>query len=137
MSLIQEINADFLSARKAKELEKANMLGVVKGAIENKDGEPTDELVLGVLKTMRKTIVKSLEEYDYSKEAKEATERELSYIEGYFPQLMSEDEIRAIVTEMVNGGSNNVGAIMGGFNKTYKGLADNKVVKQVADELLS
>jgi len=113
------------------------MLGVVKGAIENKDGEPTDELVLGVLKTMRKTIVKSLEEYDYSKEAKEATERELSYIEGYFPQLMSEDEIRAIVTEMVNGGSNNVGAIMGGFNKTYKGLADNKVVKQVADELLS
>ena len=135
MSLITEINADFLSARKAKEKEKSNMLGVVKGAIQNKGGEATDELVMEILKSTRKGLNQSIEKGDTP--TIEKSKRELLYIEKYFPQLMSEDEVITIVSEMVNGGVNNVGQVMGAFNKTHKGLADNNVVKKVAEELLS
>ena len=134
MTLIKEINNDFLESRKNRESEKSNILGVIKGTIQNNGGEPTDELVLEILNSTRKGLNQSIEKGD--EPTIEKSKRELSYIEKYFPQLMNEDEIRTIVTEMVSNGANNLGQIMGGFNKTYKGLADNNLVKQIALELL-
>jgi uncharacterized protein YqeY len=59
---------------------------------------------------------------------------ELKYLETYLPKLMSEDQIREIVLGYKASGLNNVGQIMGQFNKEYKNLADNKLVSSIASE---
>jgi uncharacterized protein YqeY len=63
--------------------------------------------------------------------------KELTYIECYLPTMMSEEKIIEIVNELIASGLNNVGQIMGAFNKDYKGMADNQVVSKIAKTVLS
>jgi uncharacterized protein YqeY len=131
MTLNEQINADFITAFKAKETQKKTLLGVIKGEIQNKAPNPTDENVLAILKATKKALEQSLAFGD------DSAELELSYIEGYFPALMSETQIReAIQLIIVNSGETNMGKVMGMFNKEYSGKADNKLVSQIVKEEL-
>ena len=59
MNLKERINTDFMLAFKAKEMEKKNFLGVVKGEIQNevgRSGKDDDETVLGILKKIEKSL---------------------------------------------------------------------------------
>ena len=130
MSLREQINAEFMIAFKNKEMGKKNFLGVVKGEIQNEEGRGvnvTDEIVLSILKKMEKSLTQTNTDESL---------KELEYIKPYLPQLMSEDSIRTIVTELINDGFKDMGKIMGQFNGKYKGQADNKIVSKVTKELL-
>lgn len=132
--LKEQINKDFLVAFKAKEMGKKNFLGVIKGEIQNEEGrgvESTDENVLKVLKKIEKSLKENIE-----KGIPGALE-ELEIIKPYLPQLMSEEDVRKIVSELIAGGSNNIGLIMKVFNSEYKGKADNKMVKTISEEILT
>lgn len=128
--LKEQINTDFMTAFKAKDMDKKNFLGVVKGEIQTEEGRTgiaNDETVLAILKKMEKSLKQTNTEESL---------RELTYIEGYLPKLMSEDVIREkvklIITE--NSGSN-MGFLMGMFNKQNAGQAfDNKVVSNIIKE---
>ena len=50
---------------------------------------------------------------------------------------MGEEQIREIILGYKTNGLNNVGQMMGEFNKNFKGLADNKLVSQVIKEMLN
>jgi uncharacterized protein YqeY len=130
MTLQEQISADFMTAFKAKDMDKKTFLGLLKGEIQTESSKPTfngDESVLKIVKKMEKSL----------KEVGDADSlRELTYIEGYLPSLMSEEAIRDEVTKLVEGGADNIGAIMGGFNKQFAGKADNKLVSQIARELV-
>jgi len=131
MTLKEKINADFMSAFKNKETDKKNFLGVVKGEIQNEEGrsgEITDEGVMNILRKMEK----SLKQTNTSESL-----QELEYIKPYLPQLMGEEQIREIISGYKTNGLNNVGQMMGEFNKNYKGMADNKLVSQVIKEMLN
>lgn len=133
-NLKEQINKDFLEAFKSKQMEKKNFLGVIKGDIQNEEGrgvESTDENVLKVLKKMEKSLKENVDKGVVG--AKE----ELEIIKPYLPELMSEEDIRKIVTELVAGGNNNIGLIMRVFNAEYKGKADNKIVKNISEEILN
>ena len=131
MMIKDRINADFMSAFKNKEMVKKNFLGVVKGEIQNEEGRgtvATDEVVIGILRKMEKSLkqtntVESL--------------TELEFIAPYLPQLMSEDMIRVILGGYKSDGINNIGAMMGAFNKEHKGLADNNLVSSIIKEILN
>jgi len=130
MSLKERINADFMEAFKAKNMNKKNFLGVVKGEIQNefgRTGKDDDETVMGILKKIEKSLKQT-----------NTTESltELEYIKPYLPTMMSEERIREILTNYKANGLNNVGQMMGEFNKTFKGMADNKIVSEVAKEIL-
>jgi uncharacterized protein YqeY len=131
MTLKEKINADFMSAFKNKETDKKNFLGVVKGEIQNEEGrsgEMTDEGVMNILRKMEKSLKQT--------NTPESLQ-ELEYIKPYLPQLMGEEQIREIILGYKTNGLNNVGQMMGEFNKNYKGLADNKLVSQVIKEILN
>lgn len=131
MALKEKINADFMSAFKNKETDKKNFLGVVKGEIQNEEGrsgEITDEGVMNILRKMEKSLKQT--------NTPESLQ-ELEYIKPYLPQLMGEEQIREIILGYKTNGLNNVGQMMGEFNKNYKGLADNKLVSQVIKEILN
>jgi len=131
MTLNDKINSDFLAAFKARETDKKTLLGVIRGEIQNKAPNPTDENVLAILKATRKSLEQSFEAGD----AKAGIE--LGFIEGYFPKLMSEDEIRSIVKKIIeSSGETNIGKVMGVFNKEYSGKADNKIVSEIVKQEL-
>jgi uncharacterized protein YqeY len=131
MTLKEKINADFMSAFKSKETDKKNFLGVVKGEIQNEEGrsgEITDEGVMNILRKMEKSLKQT--------NTPESLQ-ELEYIKPYLPQLMGEEQIREIILGYKTNGLNNVGQMMGEFNKNFKGLADNKLVNQIIKEMLN
>ena len=131
MTLREKINDEFMSAFKNKEMDKKNFLGVLKGEIQNEEGrsgEITDEGVMNILRKMEKSLKQT--------NTPESLQ-ELEYIKPYLPQLMGEEQIREIILGYKTNGLNNVGQMMGEFNKNYKGLADNKLVSQVIKEILN
>ena len=129
--LKERINADFMFAFKNKETEKKNFLGVVKGEIQNEEGRSglaTDEVVVAILRKMEKSLTQT-----------NTTDslKELEYIKPYLPVQMGPDRIREIVSNYKLNGLMNVGQIMGEFNKSFKGQADNKVVSEIVKEVLA
>ena len=49
---------------------------------------------------------------------------------------MEHKKIEAIIKDLIENGSDNIGKIMGIFNKEYSGKADNKEVSSIAKKLL-
>ena len=131
MKLKEKINADFIEAFKAKNMAKKTFLGILKGEIQNEEGRgtvTTDESVLVIVKKMEKSLKTTNTPESLV---------ELGFLESYLPTLMVEDKIREILTEYKNNGLSNVGQMMGEFNKSFKGLADNKLVSEIVKEVLS
>jgi uncharacterized protein YqeY len=131
MTLKERINADFMLAFKNKDMSKKNFLGVIKGEIQTEEGRTgvaTDEVVLGILKKMEKSLTQT--------NTPESL-KELEYIKPYLPQLMSREQVISLIKEMINNGHDNMGKIMKQFNTEYSGKADNKIVSEVTKELLA
>ena len=140
--LKEKINNDFMEAYKAKNMEKKNFLGVLKGAIQTQEGkmiESTDENVLKVIKALEKGLIETIESKNRIGQDPSKVETELSYLQPYLPSLMSEDEIRYVVKELLNREAinKNLGFLMGMFNKEQRGKSfDNKAVSKIINEEL-
>lgn len=132
MSLKEQIQADFMAAFKAKEMDKKNFLGVVKGEIQNEEsrnGGINDESVMNILKKMEKSLKQTNTEESL---------KELEYIKPYLPTLMSDDEIETIIKGYHNDlGLSNMGDMMKEFNANFKGKADNKAVSSIINKVIS
>lgn len=140
-NLKEKISADYITAFKAKETVKKNLLGVIKAAItseEQKPGNPQvgDKEILAVLKSVRKGIAEVLEKTD-SAEAKE----ELAVVDSYLPQQMSEQEVRTAIAEIISetGAKTpaDMGKVMSGFKAKHDGKADGKLVSIIVKEELA
>lgn len=131
MSLKEQIQVDFMVAFKAKDMDKKNFLGLIKSEIQNefgRSGKEDDETVLGILKKMEKSLKQTNTDESLG---------ELEYIKPYLPTMMGEDRIREILHDYKSNGLNNVGQMMGEFNKVYKGKADNALVSKIVKEVLA
>jgi uncharacterized protein YqeY len=132
MTLKEQINADFMTAFKAKDIKRTNLLGVLKGEIQNEEGRgsiATDEVVLVILKKMEKSLLQT--------NTSESLE-ELEFIKPYLPKMMGVSEIEEIIVYYhTDLGLLSVGDMMKEFNANYKGKADNKVVSSVINKILS
>jgi uncharacterized protein YqeY len=149
MLLKDRINADFMEAYKAKDMMKKNFLGVLKGAIQTQEGkniESTDENVLKVIKSMEKGILENIEGRKQTGLDITEQELELKYIKSYQPEMMSDDEIRAILMALVNRPifdtndplTKKLAFTMGMFNKENRGGKpfDNNTVSKIIKEIL-
>lgn len=132
MTLKEQINADFMAAFKAKDMNKKNFLGVVKGEIQNEEGRGTvasDDVVLVILKKMEKSLLQTNTPESLG---------ELEYINTYLPKMMGVSEIEEIIVYYhTDLGLKTMGELMKEFNSNYKGKADNKIVSGVINKILS
>ena len=129
--LKEKISEDFMIAFKAKDMNKKNFLGVIKGEIQNAELRgisPTDENVLNILKKMEKSLLQTNTPESLA---------ELEYVKPYLPKMMERGEIKTILVRFNENGISDMGRMMGEFNKDYKGKADNKVVAEVIKEILN
>jgi uncharacterized protein YqeY len=142
LTLKEKINADYMSAFKAKNTIAKNLLSVIKGEIQTTEKNSGVENMSDeeVIKILKKTV-KSLKETNASFPSTQTAE-ELFIAESYLPKQMSEDEIRVAVDAIISSMRTTLtikemGKVMGQFNSKYAGLADGKLVSQVVKEALS
>ena len=129
-NLEERISEDYLTAFKSRRNDIKTLLGVVKGEIQNEKGRGvviTDEIVIAILRKMEKSLIITNTQESLN---------ELEFIKGYLPAQMSEERITEIIRSYKANGINNIGQIMGEFNKNFKGLADNKLVSKIANDIL-
>jgi uncharacterized protein YqeY len=138
----EQINKDYMVAFKAKNTVAKNLLSVVKGEIQTVEKNTgvdnlSDEDVLKILtktsKSLKETI-KSLSPIDGKGEEIVQACAELAIIECYLPKQMSKEDITQKVTEIVNSGVTNIGAIMKEFAQLP---ADKKLVSEVVKEIMN
>jgi uncharacterized protein YqeY len=128
----EQINKDYMTAFKSKNTVAKNLLSVVKGEIQTIEKNTGVENMSDedVLKILTKTS-KSLKEMVAS--GNEQAKEELDIIESYLPKQMSKDEVITKVTELVNSGVTQIGAIM----KEFASLpADKKMVSETIKEIV-
>lgn len=137
MSLKERIIKDMITAMKNKDAVKRDVLRVLKGEIERAEQSSKGRVELTdaeVTKIVKKTY-EGIKDTSYN-------EDEMAIIAEYMPRQMSEDEIRDVLTEMVDtlnirgAGMKEMGRLMGVFNSSYNGMADGKTVASIAKTLL-
>ena len=133
MTLKEKINADFMTAFKSKNMVAKSILSVVKGEIQTVEKNiGSDNLSdAEVTKILTKTVKSLKETITLSNDEK--SKIELAIVEVYLPKQMSKEEVTAKVTELVNAGITQIGAIM----KEFATLpVDKKMVSEVVKEVI-
>lgn len=122
------INKDFLEAFKSKDAVRKNLLGVIKGEIQNEElrtGKAVD--VTLILKKMEKSLIQTNTAESLF---------ELEILKEYLPVMMDGVTIGNIIYAYIQEGINNIPLLMSKFNSEYKGKADNRLVMEIIKENL-
>lgn len=141
-TLKERIRADLNEARRAKDKLRTTVLTTVLSEIRNKEielgEEATDEDVIGVVAKAIKQRNEAAEQMRDAgrEELAEKEEREAQILDGYTPESMSEDEVRALVAELIASGADSIGAVMGALMPRIKGRFDGKEANRIVREEL-
>jgi uncharacterized protein YqeY len=148
MALEQSIMAELKAAMLAKDEAKLRALRAIKAAIiilktSEAGKEITEE---DEMKMLQKLVKQRKESIDiYTKQGREdlakTEQEEVAVIELFLPQMMSEEEIRVALQDIIASvgatSAAEMGKVMGAANKAFAGKADNKIVSALVKEMLS
>ena len=147
MSLLETIRKNMIEASKEKDVDRTNILKLAIASIKNeeiaKGKELSDEEVLKVLRKEESKIKDSIAEFTKMgrKDLIARESRQLEIISSYLPELMSNEEIKKVVSKVVEDthaeGLKSMGAVMGIVMKELNGKADGNGVKEIVQEFLS
>ena len=141
--LQKELVVAMKAGEKAKMMGLRNIIGKLKAAKIDKGESLTDEESLKILKSAAKQLKESIDQYQKGDRDDLAEEEayELSLLEKYLPEQLSEKIIRETVKNIVeNTGAESIqdmGQIMGAAMKEFAGSADGKLVQKIVQEELS
>lgn len=148
MSLKEKILSDIKDAMKAKDSKKLEVLRFVNAQIKNKEIELrpntiTDEDTVQVFKKFVKQRNEAAEQFKQAgrEDLVEKENFEAAVIESYLPKMMSEDQLKPIVENIIKetGASSvkDMGNVMKEVLAQTKGLADGKMVSTLVKNALS
>ena len=141
--LQKELIVAMKAGEKAKMMGLRNIIGKLKAAKIDKGESLTDEESLKILKSAAKQLKEAIDQYQKGGRNDLAEEEayELSLLEKYLPEQLSEEVIRETVKNIVeNTGAEsiqNMGQIMDAAMKEFAGSADGKLVQKIVQEELS
>ncbi|PUB10779.1 GatB/YqeY domain-containing protein [Paenisporosarcina sp. OV554] len=141
--LKEKLKAEFKSAMRNKEVLKKGILTMIISNITTAEKEKGTELteieVLAIVQRELKQTKQALVEaekaerqdnIDYGKE-------KIAIIESYLPQMMTADEIRALLVENGIGSGTNMGEAMKVIKPLVAGKADNALVSKTVKEVIA
>lgn len=148
---ITQLREDLKNAMRAKDQVKVDTLRGVLSAFTNelvaKGRKPTDELtadeMLAVMKRLGKQRKDSIEQFEKGgrPEMAEKEKVELGIIEGYLPQMASDEEIekaaKEVIAEAGQVDAAAAGKLTGAVMKKLGGNADGSAVRAVLQRLLA
>ena len=147
MPLVDEIQKDMYKAMKEKEKERINALRNIIGKLKyryiDKGDKLTEQEEIKVIQSLAKQRRESIELYKQGgrNDLVETETKELSIIEEYLPQAMSEEEVRRLVRKTVKEtgaeSMSDLGKVMPLVMKKGAGKVDGKIAQKILRELLS
>jgi hypothetical protein len=147
MPLVDEIQKDMYKAMKEKEKERINALRNIIGKLKyryiDKGDKLTEQEEIKVIQSLAKQRRESIEMYKQGgrNDLVETETKELSIIEEYLPQAMSEEGVRRLVRETVKEtgaeSMSDLGKVMPLVMKKGAGKVDGKIAQEILKELLS
>ncbi|MFL2119435.1 GatB/YqeY domain-containing protein [Marinilactibacillus psychrotolerans] len=147
MTVLEELNQDMKVAMKAKDRESLITIRMLKSALQNEQINKGDELTedeeLTVLAREKKQRIESLNEFKDAdrKDLVEKLEKELSIVDQYLPEQLSEQEIVRIVRDTVEetgaDSMKDMGKVMGAVLPKVKGKANGSLVSSIVKQELS
>ena len=146
MTLFEQIQSDMYAAMKDGDKSKANTLRTTLAKLKDKKIEKRDDLTeqeeIKVIQTLVKQRKESVVLYEKGGRSELATaeKAEMEILNGYLPQMMSADDIKAIVQSVADevGATSmaDMGKVMPEVMKRGKGLIDGKSAQQFVREIL-
>lgn len=146
MNLTDQINNDIKTAMLAKDASKLEALRAIKSALLLLKTSPEGQSEASELKALQKMVKQRKEtaEVYVGQGRKELADIELAQaavIENYLPKQMSEDELKAILQNIITtvGASSpaDMGKVMGAATKELSGKADGSVISKIVKQLLT
>jgi len=133
MTLIEQVRADRITAFKAKQNIKKDVLGCLIADSCKEVKEPADSKVLAVIKK----FIDGAEEMkaaspDGSFEEFKAIQ-EIEILSAYRPKQLTDLEVRGIIADLEK---MDLKGYMGHFKANYEGLYDGKMVRGIAEEFI-
>ena len=150
MSLEQTLNETLTKAIRDKDQKTADIVRMIKSKIGERrtakgfSGQVDDALVLDVIGAYRKSLQKSLPDYEKAGERGAAQlaqlRQEIEYLDRWLPKGLDEAALRVLVSERLKAlgitDAKQVGRLIGDVMKTHKGQVEAGDVKRVAEGLL-
>jgi uncharacterized protein YqeY len=146
MNLTDQINNDIKTAMLAKDASKLEALRAIKSALLLLKTSPEGQSEATELKALQKMVKQRKEtaEVYVGQGRQELADVELTQaavIENYLPKQMSEDELKAILQNIITtvGASSpaDMGKVMGAATKELSGKADGSVISRIVKQLLT
>lgn len=145
--MLKKLEQDMMQALKSKEKEKAGALRLIISKCKNKAielrKELSDQEIIKVLQTVAKQHKESIKLYKEGNrnDLVEAEVRELGFVEVYLPSMMSEEDLRGLVSSVVaEVGATSMadfGKVMPNVMKRGAGKIDGNTAQSIVKELLS
>jgi uncharacterized protein len=151
MSLKEQIDLDLKNSMKSGDKTRLNAIRSIRATLLEKEvsirvaGKAvlTDEQEIEVLVSLAKKRRDAIEQFTAGNrpDLAETELAELTVIEEYLPEPVSDDDVRAVVEDIVakTGATSmkDIGKVMGQAMKALKGKADGTKVQEIVKSLLS
>jgi uncharacterized protein YqeY len=147
MPLYEEIIADFTKAMKEQDKLTLSVLRGLKTAVKNKQvelrQEPSEDQIRGVISSEIKKRKEAIEKYNEGSrpDLAEKEKSEMDILTSYLPPQLSTEEIKEILTQVIQeisaNGPKDLGVVMKTAMPKLTGRADGREVNRLARELLS
>ena len=141
--LQEELKIAMKAGEKAKMMGLRNIIGKIKATQIDKGETLTNEESLKILKTAAKQLKESIDQYQKGgrDDLAEKEAFELTLLEKYLPEQLSEEHIRQTVKNIVKntgaGSMLDMGKVMGATMQELAGSADGKIVQKIVQEELN
>ncbi|MCR4261094.1 MAG: GatB/YqeY domain-containing protein [Candidatus Colwellbacteria bacterium] len=144
MVLLTKLQDDLKTALKGGDSETVGTIRMLQAAIQNehiakgKDKELTDEDIMAVLRKEAKKRRESADVFAGAgrQDLADKEEKELALIKTYLPPELTDQEIEAIVLEVVSGGQSEFGKVMGPVMAKIAGRAEAGKVSEAVKKAL-
>jgi uncharacterized protein YqeY len=144
MSLLEQVQTDTKEAMRAGDRERVSALRLISNELQKAHKEATGDQAdeVAVLQRERKRRLEAAEAYREAarEDLAEGEEQEAEIIEAYLPAQLSDEELRAIVGDVVaeSGASSpkEMGKVMSQVMPRVQGRADGKRVSALVKEML-
>ena len=146
MTHFEKVQSDMYAAMKSGEKEKTNTLRSVLSKLKDKEIEKRESLSneeeIKILQTLVKQRKESIDLYEKGErpELVAIEKREINIINSYLPKMMTDDDIKDIVKNVIDiSGANSMsdmGKVMPEVMKQGKGLIDGKTAQKFVSEML-
>ena len=147
MALADDLSSALKDAMKAKDKPKLDAIRQIQTEIAKKKAEKgeevNDDLVLGVISSYVKKMIKAVEEYqslgDRGQEMAEKIQFEIDFLSTYLPEQLSDGEVEKIVDEVLSElgdvDISQMGRVIGAVMAKGDGIDGSIVSKIVKDKL--